>query len=324
MRKTWLFAAILVACGALADEPASLQGTVTDTSQAALPGCTVTITDGKLTRETTTDGNGRYAFAGLAAGNYEVSFSLAGTTQPKREQIAVRGGITTLSAVLQFVIIDDIFLNCGPPCSEEKPETQFEQSSCADYNLNTSLIEAAAKRDRSAVELLQRRYAETLSWQERARIAGALLGRIANDDEIWKELEQHAENLVRFSNDDEETKAKLEAWCGERGYDAQDYLGVAFFSFDAASSDRRSRPLLVRAIASSNRDVVMNAIYGFGKQVDESALPLIEEALARFDSPASMAELLALYHSDAADQVAMKYITDEDDRANYREMRQQP
>ncbi|HEV7920954.1 MAG TPA: hypothetical protein VGR02_09220 [Thermoanaerobaculia bacterium] len=224
----------------------------------------------------------------------------------------------------QVTMIDDIFPSCGPPCNEEEPATQFDYASCADYHLNTSLIEAAEKRDRSAVELLQRRYAATLSWQERARMAAALLGRVANDGEIWKDQEPHAENFVRFSENDEETSAKLEAWCAEHGYEAEQYMNAAFHSFYALSSDRRSRPLLVRALASSNRELVVDAIYGFASQHDESALPLIDEALGRFDDASGMAEMLSIYHSEAADQLASKYITDEDDRANYVEMRQQP
>jgi hypothetical protein len=220
-------------------------------------------------------------------------------------------------------VMGAVFVSEQQPCGDEAPATHFNYPLCTDYELDTSLIEAARKRDRSAVELLQRRFATTVSWDERARVGAALLGRVANDAEIWKELQDRAEDYLRFSEEDAETKAKLEAWCTERGYDAELYLDIAFHSFDAIVSDPRSHPLLLRALASSNHEVVTESIYGFAQQNDLSALPLIDEALARFDEAPEMAEMLCLYHSAAADQLAMKYITDEDDQANYRAMRQQ-
>ena len=60
--------------------PASLTGVVTDELGGVLPGVAIAVSrsGGDLTRETVSDGAGRYAIAGLPAGTYEVEAMLAG------------------------------------------------------------------------------------------------------------------------------------------------------------------------------------------------------------------------------------------------------
>ena len=62
------------------DGTASLTGVVTDELGGVLPGVTITVENagGDLTRETVSDGAGRYAIAGLPAGTYDVEAALAG------------------------------------------------------------------------------------------------------------------------------------------------------------------------------------------------------------------------------------------------------
>jgi hypothetical protein len=228
-----------------------------------------------------------------------------------------------LAQEAQPVIIDDVFPDTGPPCHEAAPETQWEYPSCADYHLDTALIDAAKSGDRSALALLEQRYPATLSWEERARIAEAILGKVAKDAEIWKEVSLHAENFVRFTEPDDESRAKRDAWCAARDYDPDEYMGAALGWFIAAASDRRSRPLLVHALASKEAELRRDAVYGFAVQHDESALPLIEETLKRAESPQDAASLLFMYRSDAADRIAMQFIKDEEERARYLEERQQ-
>ncbi|HKO57880.1 MAG TPA: hypothetical protein VJ276_18580 [Thermoanaerobaculia bacterium] len=212
----------------------------------------------------------------------------------------------------------------GPPCTNEAPRTQWDFALCLDYELDTALIEAAERGDRSAVELLQRRHASAVSWNERARIGGALLGKVADDSAIWKELETHAESYVRFSEKDETTRAKLEAFCKEHGYEDPDaYSLAAWDSFAAASRDRRARPLLLRAVESGERDVVSNGIISLAAQHDESALLAIEAAIRRSDSPVDLASLLVFYESEAVDRLALQFITDEYGRERYFAQRRQ-
>ena len=57
-----------------------ISGLVTDSSGAAVPGATVTVTNTATrgTRNTTTNGEGLYAFPGLPPGSYQVKVELQG------------------------------------------------------------------------------------------------------------------------------------------------------------------------------------------------------------------------------------------------------
>jgi hypothetical protein len=59
---------------------ATVQGIVTDSTSAVLPGVKVTATnrDSKASTSTTSDANGKYAFSGLQEGEYAISASLPG------------------------------------------------------------------------------------------------------------------------------------------------------------------------------------------------------------------------------------------------------
>jgi carboxypeptidase family protein len=312
----------MLAYGAFADAPTgSVEGTVT-IEEIPLPGCTVTISDGTHRWETTTDGNGNYRIEKVPQGDYEVMFALSGVGERKLP-LTVQGAVTKASGQLEMAVTERIMIACGLPCAAREPDNQWESPSCNDYTWNTSLIEAAEQGDRSAIELLQRRYPTTVSWEERTRIFGALLGRIANDAAIWKELETHADNYLRFSAPGDRVRAELEAYCTAHGYEVLDYLSVSLSSLQVAASDRRARPLLVRALASDDDMLLTLAIEGLARQHDESALPLIEDALRRHQLPDQPALSLSSYKSAKADALAMAYITDEGGRETYWTLREQ-
>jgi hypothetical protein len=76
---------------------ASITGTVRDTSGAVLPGVTVEAASPALiekVRTATTDGNGQYRIVDLRAGEYAVTFALAGFSTVKREGVALEGAFT--------------------------------------------------------------------------------------------------------------------------------------------------------------------------------------------------------------------------------------
>jgi hypothetical protein len=70
----------------------SIVGTVTDSSDLAVPGATVTIThmETNQARETTTNETGNYTFPNVAAGTYRVDVTLPGFQSFRAQDIAVR------------------------------------------------------------------------------------------------------------------------------------------------------------------------------------------------------------------------------------------
>ena len=69
----------------------SIVGTISDTSEASVPGATVTAIHEatNLARETTTTGDGGFTFANLQEGNYTIRISLQGFKESVREQVPV-------------------------------------------------------------------------------------------------------------------------------------------------------------------------------------------------------------------------------------------
>src|SRR5690349_24747616 len=69
----------------------AINGVVTDTSKAVLPGVTVTIQSPQMmgTREAVTDEQGKYQFAAIPPGEYTVKFELPGFATMVRENIRI-------------------------------------------------------------------------------------------------------------------------------------------------------------------------------------------------------------------------------------------
>ncbi|HYO64259.1 MAG TPA: carboxypeptidase-like regulatory domain-containing protein [Pyrinomonadaceae bacterium] len=99
-------AALLIAPGALAQvqSTGSLAGVVQDANGAAVPGVQITVTNpaNGLTREATTDGEGRYAVTVLPTGTYRVTFTQAGFSTLTVENVVVEAAVPrTLDQLLQ-------------------------------------------------------------------------------------------------------------------------------------------------------------------------------------------------------------------------------
>ena len=89
--------ALLLGHTALAQELASVAGTVRDTSGSVMPGVLVEMSSPALiekVRSTTTDSNGQYRIAGLPVGTYEMTFTLASFSIVKRQDILLTSGFT--------------------------------------------------------------------------------------------------------------------------------------------------------------------------------------------------------------------------------------
>src|SRR4029078_9194319 len=101
-----LVVAVLAACllasthafaqGGGASTTGSINGKVADTSQAVLPGVTVTVASPSLmgVQTAVTDGGGNYRFPALPPGTYTVTFELPGFNTLKRENIQISMGFT--------------------------------------------------------------------------------------------------------------------------------------------------------------------------------------------------------------------------------------
>src|SRR5437762_10804254 len=82
--------------GGGASTTGSINGKVTDASQAVLPGVTVSATSASLmgVQTSVTDAGGNYRFPALPPGTYTVSFELPGFNTLKRENIQISMGFT--------------------------------------------------------------------------------------------------------------------------------------------------------------------------------------------------------------------------------------
>lgn len=299
--------------------PALSAGTVEGrvlTGQEPLPGCTITLSAGDVLRTTTSNVNGGYAFKAIPPGRYTLTMELAAFITEIRD-INATSDVTTVEDVeLRLEPLDEVVTTAGCDgtsyCSSSDPTTPFDRPICAEYELNDTLIESLKHGDASAIGLLQRRYETTFTYYERHRIAGALLGRVMDDREYWKELSGHAANAIRFAYVDGKPSQDFLDWCQARNVDPEDYRWMTILALQTAAGDRRARPLVLAALESSDLDVVDVAIVGVLSQRDESFLPPIEKAIERFPHQAEqLAMRLVLMRSDAADRLAMKFIPEE-------------
>jgi hypothetical protein len=91
-----LLASTAFAQGGGASSTGSINGKVADTSNAVLPGVTVTVASPSMmgVQTSVTDGGGNYRFPALPPGSYTVTFELPGFNTLKRENIQIALGFT--------------------------------------------------------------------------------------------------------------------------------------------------------------------------------------------------------------------------------------
>src|SRR5438477_3336135 len=105
MKAVWKMLAILtlvVLVPSAAFAQVALAGTVKDASGGVLPGVTVEASSPVLiekTRSATSDSAGQYRIESLQPGTYSVTFTLAGFSTLKRDDVIVSGtGVVTINA----------------------------------------------------------------------------------------------------------------------------------------------------------------------------------------------------------------------------------
>ena len=111
----------------------SLLGNVTDSTRAALPGATVTIThaETQATRESTTDADGGYRFPTIQPGTYKVSVSMSGFTTFTREVVVTLNSVTRVDVTLQLgQLAENVTVEASTPLLQtDRAEVRSELNS---------------------------------------------------------------------------------------------------------------------------------------------------------------------------------------------------
>ena len=197
-----------------------------------------------------------------------------------------------LASIVQVQEIPEFYASTFIMCSDEPPSSMFGWPMCADEELHTALIDSLERGDRSVLPLLRLRWQTIDTYRERHRLAIVLIEHLEDDDEIWKELEAEASIVV-------DAEEPLEP----------DVRGISIDALWLVSEDPRSRDLLLRALASDDDELIGAAISGLAAQKHEAALPAIDEALSRAGRSAhAMARILEAFESEAANEIAAKYL----------------
>jgi hypothetical protein len=295
MRMAMVIVALVVAPLAAAE---IVEGTVRFEA-GPLPGCTITLVSPLDTYTAITDERGTFRFSDVKAGHYEIRYELAGLVSVKQE-IDVWRTITLPAQELE----PGRMLCGGATCSEEPPATIFDTPLCRDVDFNTQLIESVRAGDRSVLPLLRQRYETADSFSEQHRLGSVLLEYLPDSTgAIWNELVKQASAAVR--SPDVENKVHA----------------MSVSALYAIGESPRARPLLHEALQSTDAEIVAAAVFGFAWQRDTSALPAIAAALERAgESAAEVAVNLALFRTEDADALALKYLA-EDNRWTYFELR---
>src|SRR6476619_4904394 len=135
-----LFVAVLAACllastafaqGGGASTTGSINGKVADTSQAVLPGVTVTVASPSLmgVQTAVTDGGGNYRFPALPPGTYTLTFELPGFNTLKRENIQISMGFTaTVNAELAVASLQETVTVTGDSPVIDTSATRVQQN----------------------------------------------------------------------------------------------------------------------------------------------------------------------------------------------------
>ncbi|MDQ3069342.1 MAG: TonB-dependent receptor [Acidobacteriota bacterium] len=146
MRKrllVWLAAAVMfiipASSAAQVGQTAVLQGTVSDSSGAGVPGATVTASGSAIiggSRTAVTEANGTYRFPALPPGTYTVTVELQGFTTGKRDNVQLLLGqtITTDMTLSVGALSESVMVSGSAPVVDVK-------SSSAQKNLSTEIME---------------------------------------------------------------------------------------------------------------------------------------------------------------------------------------
>ena len=120
--------ATLAAAQAVTSGTGALNGRVVDTSQAVMPGVTVTITSPALmgARTAVTDSDGQYRFTAVPPGEYVVLFELPGFRSVRHENIRISVGFTaTVNAEMAVASLEESIVVSGQSPVVDTSATQI-------------------------------------------------------------------------------------------------------------------------------------------------------------------------------------------------------
>lgn len=311
MRIAAAVLALVLAPAVLAD---AVKGRAMSTG-GPLPGCRVTLSNAGASRKTVADAEGRYQFLAVAPGTYTLTLELEGlTTETRSVSVADENVIVEYVELQLAPEPEQLTVSCSIAlCSDaDAPSTPYDQPLCTDDELNRTLITAMEGGDRSARDLLERRYDTAVSYYARHTIARALLGRARDDRKYWNDLSRDAADALRFAYVDGEATPEYLEWCEARDVDPDDHRNLMISALFSAATDRRGRTLLDDALKSPDFSLVEAGIVAIIDKHDETDLPKVEAALKRFpDRAEDTALLLVAFRSEAADRVAVKFVSEE-------------
>ncbi len=126
MKSRWLSIFMVLALAvvgltanvALAQTTGDIDGTVSDTNNAPLPGASVTITSPALqgSRTAVTDAAGRFRFPALPGGNYMVAAALSGFTKVERRNVVVSiGAVASVPMQMSVSVKEEVVVTGEAP-----------------------------------------------------------------------------------------------------------------------------------------------------------------------------------------------------------------
>lgn len=128
----------------------AINGTITDSTGAALPRVTIRMSSHALigdegTREAVTDAAGLYRFAALPPGDYRLEFTLVGFTTEVRETVYVSVGLTaTIDVVLRVAGVQErVVVERGTPALDRESTaigTRFDARELAELPGSRSIV----------------------------------------------------------------------------------------------------------------------------------------------------------------------------------------
>lgn len=123
VRAVTLTSCFMFAMGLSAQTLGTLKGQVTDETGAVIPGTTVTVTSGGVTRSATAGNNGTYTFTGLPSGEYIVHAGIPGMELATAPTVTIdAGAVATLNLQLRVVAAKQevtVQENAGPSVSTD-------------------------------------------------------------------------------------------------------------------------------------------------------------------------------------------------------------